>query len=394
MTDGRLRIVVTGYAGLLPAGGVTWDYLQYPVGFRELGHDVLYLEDTQQWPIYQNTAGEVSCASNVAYLAAAMKQFDLQDSWAYRDEVGGQFFGMPEAAVRRFCQSADLFVNVSCSTPLREEYLRIPVRALIDSDPMFTQVQCATGKTLSGGHSSLPAMVEQHTHLFTFGENVGAADCEVPCAGLRWQPTRQPVVLKYWPALPLPSPGAYTSIFNWTAAKEFSWAGRTWGQKNVEFMRILDVPARAPRVSFRIGVGQTGGEPFPAEVARRARWEVAAAETIAPDADAYQDFIRASRAEFSVAKHTYVQANTGWFSCRSACYLASGRPVVTQDTGWSRTVPTGCGLFAFRDAEGAVEAIERIEREPERHAQAARRVAEQEFDSAKVLNHLLAGMGF
>jgi phosphoribosylamine-glycine ligase len=170
--------------------------------------------------------------------------------------------------------------------------------------------------------------------------------------------------------------------------------GRRWGQKNMEFKRFLDVPQRAGGVSFRVGVGCTvGGDPFPADAARRVGWEVADPKRVAADIDSYQQFIRSSRAEFSVAKHTYVQANTGWFSCRSACYLASGRPVITQDTGWSSHLPTGQGLFAFATIEEALEAIRRIEQAPSEHSRAARVIAEEEFDSNRVLGKMLGELG-
>jgi hypothetical protein len=271
----NLSVVVSGYVGMLPAGGVTWDYIQYAVGFRELGCNVLYLEDTQAWPVY-NEGTETSCEPNVAYLASVMKRFEMSENWAYRDEVTGQCFGMSSEAIRRFCESADLLVNISCSMPLREEYLAIPLRVMVDTDPMFTQVQCATGRTMYGGRSSLPEMIRQHTHLFTFGESVGQPGCCVPSVGQRWLATRQPVVLRYWPAAPEPETGAYTSIFNWAACQDFEYMGRRWGQKNMEFKRFLDVPQRAGGVSFRVGVGCTvGGDPFPADAARRVGWEVA-----------------------------------------------------------------------------------------------------------------------
>ena len=180
MQQRKLKIVVTGFIGLMPAGGVTWDYIQYPLGFRELGCDVLYLEDTRVWPTYHYYSGEVSCVPNVKYLKSAMHRFDMDDCWSYRDEVTNKYFGMPENAVRRFCESADLFVNVSCATPLRDEYAAIPLRVMVDTDPMFTQVQCATGRTLYNQDSALPDMAARHTHLFTFGENLGRPGCEVP----------------------------------------------------------------------------------------------------------------------------------------------------------------------------------------------------------------------
>jgi hypothetical protein len=276
---------------------------------------------------------------------------------------------------------------------LREEYAAIPIRVLLDTDPMFTQVQAATGKSLYGGYSSLPEMMVNHTHHFTFGENVGEPGCDVPSGGWRWFRTRQPVVLKHWPKIPLPGEGAFTSVFNWSAAKEFEFCGRKWGQKNTEFMRFLHIPEELMDLRFTIAIGQTTDDPFPAEVAKKRGWRVLSAQAVAPDMASYQRFIHRSRAEFSVAKHTYVQAKTGWFSCRSACYLASGRPVVTQDTGWSAFLPNGAGLFAFSDSEMALAALREIERNPERNASAAREIAEEVFDSNKVLTKMLAEVG-
>ena len=182
-------------------------------------------------------------------------------------------------------------------------------------------------------------------------------------------------------------------MLNWTAFKEFEFMGRKWGQKNIEFLRFLDVPRQASNVAFSVAVGQTTGDPFPADLAQRDGWHVLNAQTVAADVDSYQRFILESRAEFSIAKQTYVQARTGWFSCRSACYLASGRPVVTQDTGWSGFIPSGCGLFAFSDTESALAAIRQIESDPEKHARAARQVAEDAFDSNKVLASMLSELG-
>jgi hypothetical protein len=388
-----LRVVVTGFIGLLPAGGVTWDYIQYPLGFRELGCDVIYVEDTQLWPVYQHSTGPISCESNIRYLAAEMRRFGLEDRWFYRDSMTGQHFGMPEDAVEQFCRSADVFINLSCSTPLREEYAAIPVRVLIDTDPMFTQVQYTTGKNLAGTPSPIREMVVSHTHLFTFGENIGRPGCAVPCNGRTWLSTRQPVVLKYWPRTALPHSGAYTTVFNWIAAKDFEFEGRIWGQKNFEFLRFLDIPRQVPTASFCIGVGQTTGDPFPFEMVRNEGWQVMDAQSIAYDSGSYQNFIQSSRAEFSVAKHAYVQARAAWFSCRSACYLAAGRPVVTQDTGWSAFIPNGCGLFAFVDSETALAAIRQIEGEFEKNARAARSIAEEVFDSNKVLAQMLSQLG-
>jgi hypothetical protein len=390
----RLRIIVGGYLGLMPAGGVTWDYVQYPAGFAALGHDVYYVEDTRLWPIYTAGANGLAGAGPLMpHLAGVMADFGLGDRWAYRDEVSGRYFGLSEQRVREVCRSADVFVNVSCSTFLRDEYRAVPVRILIDSDPMFTQVQYQAQVSVMPGEPGMREAINGHTHHFTFGENVGQSECRMPGCGVAWRRTRQPVLLDRWPVTDVPHGGAYTTLMNWTAAKKLTYQGQSWGQKDVEFRRFLDMPRRVPEVNLAVVVSQTTGAPFPAGEARRAGWQVLDPAERAADWSAYRIFLRQSRGEFSVAKETYVKACTGWFSCRSACYLAAGRPVVTQDTGWSRNLPTGRGLFAFRDPDEAAEAVHRVEADPVAHGRAARQLAEEFFDSRRVLGDLLRQAG-
>jgi hypothetical protein len=237
-------------------------------------------------------------------------------------------------------------------------------------------------------------LLEAHTHHFSFGENLGAPDCKVPTCGFTWRRTRQPVRLDLWPVTGPPSLGsAYTTLMNWTAGRPLNYGGGTWGQKDVEFRRFLDLPRRVQGVPLAVVVGQTTGAPFPAAQARAHGWEVMNPEEQAPDWRSYQAFLQRSRGEFAVAKETYVKARTGWFSCRSACYLAAGRPVVTQDTGWSRYLPSGRGLLAFRDEDEAVEALRRVEADPAGHARAARGLAEEFFDSDRILSDLLRQAG-
>jgi acyl carrier protein len=288
----RLRIVVGGYLGLLPAAGVTWDYVQYPAGFAALGHDVFYIEDTRLWPIYQPAGSDWGdCSGAVAHLAAVMEDFGLAGRWAYRDEASGRCFGLSEEKIREVCRTADVFVNVSCSTFLRDEYRAIPARALIDTDPMFTQVQHMSQQMFTPGAPGLRELIDGHNHHFTFGESVGRPECRMPDCGIEWRPTRQPIRLDLWkPLEPARSAGsAFTTLMNWTAAKPLEHDGTTWGQKNVEFERFFDLPSRVPGIPLAVAVGQTGdaGAPFPADAARAAGWRVLDPEVCAPDCAGY-----------------------------------------------------------------------------------------------------------
>ena len=391
----RLRIVVGGFLGLMPAGGVAWDYAQYPAGLAALGHDVWYVEDTRLWPVYQHADGAADCTPNVAHLGAVMSAFGLGDRWAYRDEASGQWFGRSGAEVNEFCRTADILINVSCATAAHERYAGIPVRALIDSDPMFTQVQLERAIGFTPGFGGMRALVAAHTHHFTFGEHIGHAGCRIPLGDVRWIPTRQPVCLDRWPATPVPrgADARFTTVMNWTVARPLEWQGESWGQKDVEMRRIAALPRKVGGVPLAVAVGQTTGSPFPRAEFEALGWQVLDPAVVAPDWRTYQQFLTQSRGELSVAKETYVKAMTGWFSCRSACYLAAGRPVIAQDTGWTRYLPSGDGLLAFTDIESAADAVQRVMRDPMAHGRAARRVAEEYFDARQVLSALLRDSG-
>jgi len=237
--------------------------VQWPLGFAELGHDVIYIEDTRLWPIYQEGAA-ADCTPNVARVKSVMEAFGMGSQWAYRDEVSGECFGLSLSHLQEFCRSADIFVNVSCSTFLRDEYMAIPVRALVDSDPMFTQIQYCTEVSLTSTQAGMREMFAGHTHFFTFGENIGHPDCRVPDCGVTWHRTRQPVCLAHWNAIPIRDTpeSCFTTLMNWTAAPPLEFQGDTWGQKNVSLMQYLDLPESIGGIKLAIAVGQTSSLPF------------------------------------------------------------------------------------------------------------------------------------
>lgn len=391
----KLRIIVGGFIGVMPVGGVTWDYLQYPLGLALLGHDVYYIEDTRLYPIYQKPGSDWKDASGcVEHLQKVMEHFGFVDRWAYRDEASGNCFGMSEARVKQISASADVFINISCSTFLRDEYLKIPARILVDSDPMFTQIQYESQAMFTPGKPGLRQIVDGHNHHFTFGENVNEDDCRIPLCGKIWKPTRQPVCLSFWrstlgSAVQTPS---FTTLMNWSAANVLNYQNEEWGQKDVEFQKYFTVPQFVANATFSAVINKTGGtqQAFTKDKIEAAGWNVLDPYQCGGDWQAYQEFIDRSDAEFSVAKNTYVKGKTGWFSCRSACYLAMSKPVVTQDTGWSKLIPSGKGVLAFNDLHTAVECLQAVVQDYKQHAASAREVANAYFDSNKVLEELLS----
>ena len=379
-----MRIIVTGLVGQYAFGGVAWDYLQFVEGFRQLDHDVFYLEDTEMWPYdpIQNTISE-DCTYNVNYLRGVMEKLGLADRWMYRSAPDASYHGHTEADAKEICATADLFLNVSGCGWLRPEYLAIPHKAFLDSDPMFTQV------ALASGNQDVFERIRAHDRHFTFAENIGARDCRVPHAGFHWIPTRQPVVLDWWNVGAAAPRDVFTTVMNWVSYKNCEYNRQTWGQKDVEFLKFLDLPQRTTQ-KFEIAMGMGPGMKRPTEMLQQKGWQIIEPADHLPDPWTYREYLSQSKGEWSVAKEGYVKSRSGWFSCRSACYLALGRPCVLQDTGWSNIYPTGHGLFAFRTLEEAVAGIEAIDADYAAHSRAARQLAAEMFDARTVLADLLA----
>jgi hypothetical protein len=377
-----LRIVVTGLIAQYPLGGVTWDYVQYVAGLARLGHDVFYLEDTGQWP-YDPTTNGVSegCDFSVRYLGSIMNRFDLGDRWAYRFPWQSQWFGMSDRRRADALRSADLLINVSGTLRDPSEYFGGPRLVYVDSDPVFTQVKLARGQV------DFRRLVDLHDVHFSFGEDLPG---DTPETGHRWRPTRQPILIREWDAS-APPRDVFTTIMNWTSFKPLAHGGRSFGQKDVELRRFIDLPAKARPTRLEIAINEGKTKRTPHDLLGHRGWQVVDPSAVCPDFDSYRDYIRTSKAEWSVAKNGYVDGRAGWFSGRSACYLAAGRPVVVQDTGFDAVLPVGEGILAFRTEDEAVAGIRDVEARYETHSRAARAIAEEYFDSDRVLARLLDG---
>ncbi|MCK8602494.1 glycosyltransferase [Desulfoferrobacter suflitae] len=375
-----LRIIVSGLIAQYPLGGVAWDYFQYVLGLARLGHDVYYFEDTGQWPYNPQEGGtSKGCEFNVKYLADIMEHYGLGERWAYRFPWESQWFGLPDGKRREVIRSADLLINISGVLERPEEYRSAGRLIYIDSDPVFTQVKLARGQR------DFRKLIDMHDVLFSFGECFSAA---VPDTGHRWRPTRQPVVLSEWrPGRPRRE--AFTTVMNWTSYNPVVYAGQTYGQKDIEFLRFVDLPRLVSPTVLELAVNEGKTRHTPRSLLAHKGWKVVDPAVVCPDFDSYRRYIESSKGEWSVAKNGYVVGQAGWFSCRSACYLAAGRPVIVQDTGFRPVLPVGEGLLAFSSIEQAVSAIRQVEADYERHARTARAIAETCFDANKVLSRLL-----
>jgi hypothetical protein len=378
--ESKLRIIVTGLIAQYPLGGVTWDYFQYVLGLAQMGHDVYYLEDTGQWPYNPQEGGlGKDCDFNVRYLAAVMSGYGLAERWAYRFPWQSQWFGLSDAKRQEVIGSADLLINVSGTLERPEGYRQVNRLAYIDSDPVFTQVKLARGQL------DFRKWIDVHDVQFSFGECLSA---EVPETGHHWRPTRQPIVLSEWhPERPFRE--VFTTVMNWTSYKPVVYGNRSYGQKDIEFARFEELPRLINPTALEIAVNAGKTRRTPRHLLGHKGWRVVDPAEVCPDLESYRNYIESSKAEWSVAKNGYVVGRSGWFSCRSACYLAAGRPVAVQDTGFGAVLPTGEGLLAFSTVEEAVASIKEIEANYERHAKAAREIAEEYFDATTVLTHLV-----
>jgi hypothetical protein len=386
----KLTIIVTGYAATYPFGGATWDYLQYVLGFKRLGHRVYYLEDTGKWlwDMINKTFTD-DARANVAYLAKwlAALDTDLAHSWAFRD-VHDQYYGMSQAEVVRLCRDADIFINYSGSCILREEYMACRTKVYLDTDPLYNQageIDYLRGTADAQTRWAVDYIL-QHDRFLSFAENIGKPQCSIPTALCPWQPTRQPIVLEYWEKPYLPVRDVYTTVMSWQSNEgAVTVDGVVYGGKHAEFAKLIGLPRRTPQ-AVELAIG--GGLP-PLHLLAQHGWQVVDGYAVSANPWKYREYIRASKAEFSVAKQAYVATHSGWFSCRSACYLAAGKPVVIQDTGFSECIPTGKGILAFATEEEALEAIARVNGDYQLHAVAATRLAREYFDAAQVLQAFL-----
>jgi hypothetical protein len=370
--------VFAGALGRFPIGGHAWIDLHYLLGLRSLGHEVFYLEDCGEgsW-VYDWEAEQLTTdlAYPCAYIRSCLEPHGLGDRWTYRAADVAEGCTLEQAA--SFCASADLLVvRGSPITIWREEYDWPRRRAYIDVDPPFSQF------SLIDGRPDFVETARRCEHLFTIAQRIEQPDCLVPDAGRKWLKTVSPVFLPEWPVAQGEGE-CYTTIMQWRSYPDKVFEGRAYGNKDREFPAFMDLPGRAD-ARFRMAV--TG---LPPEVLTRAGWEVEEGWVASKTPNAYRAFIQRSRGEFTVAKHAYVQTRCGWFSDRTACYLASGRPAIVQDTGLSDWLPLGEGLLAFSTLDQAVDAVARVEQDYDRHRRAARQIAERYFDSSHVLKHFL-----
>lgn len=380
MNPRRLTVIVSGMVAADPwQGGAAWATLQYVLGLQDLGHDVFLIE-----PVPDGTpsdaAAPLAASETARYFSLVTAAFGLEERAALLRAGTRETFGLPYGRLVEIAGRADVLLNLSGL--LRDDELTLPVgrRVYVDLDPAFCQLWHAV--------EGIDMRFGGHTHFATVGLQVGDTGCAVPTCDRQWIKTLPPVVLDHWPVAQRISYAAATTVGNWRAYGSVEHEGVFYGQKAHSLRPLLALPSLTD-TPFVLALGIHPDETPDLDALRENGWTLLDPTDVAGRPWDYQAFVQGSRLEFGLAKSGYVLSHSGWFSDRSACYLASGRPVVAQETGFSNYLPTGAGLFPFATADDVVAAFDEIESDYEKHSAAARDLAREHFDSARVLTNLL-----
>jgi len=386
----RPLVVVLGMMGRCPFGGQTWLYLNWLRGLEKAGCDVYYVEDDAAWP-YDPRVDSITDDPTYAvrHIDTAMARIGLAGRWAYRalyrsaDEVHGR----TKAQLLDLYRDCDALLNVCGATVLNDDHMKSRFKVYVETDPVTNQLELAIGKPKTR------EMLAAHDRIVTYGENYGAADCGVPMDGFRYLKTRQPIDLELWPYVFDPKAPSYTTIGNWKQnGHDVVWNGETYyWSKHHEFLKFIELPQRRPNVRFDLWLNVD--EESDRQRLREHGWAFSSPLQASLEPFGYQGLFQQSRAEWTVAKDQNVRLRSGWFSERDACYLASGKPVIAQSTGFENVLPTGEGLFAFRTMDDVLAAIDTIESDYARASRAARAVAEEHLEAGRVCRKFMEDIG-
>ncbi len=377
--------VVVGFIGKLPLAGMALANLHTMAGLEGLGYQVHYVErQNGSGDCYDPRSNEMTDdpTAALAFLQGVLPRYGLAASDYSFVDVNGICHGSGWSRLRDVLSRASFVLDMGDATWFDELSL-CPRRGFIDVDPMFTQLQ------LLAGEGRKAESTKHYDTAFSHGVRIGMPDCSIPAAGRRWIPARTAVATRFWKADTQGASEPITTLMNWTSGREVTHEGRSYGYKNREFDRFMTLPSRT-RWSCVVAMG--GGAPR--DRLGELGWQLVSPLAVTGTIDAYQAFIAGSAADFGVAKHAYVESQCGWFSDRSTCYMAAGRPVLHQDTGIGDWLPVGEGVLLFSTLDEAVERLRELELDYARHARAARAIAEEHFEASAVLGKMLSDAGW
>ena len=388
----KKKIVVMGFMAGMPIAGVVWQHVHYIVGLQRLGHEVYYIEDQSRYPYNPVT---FSLTDDYSYatktLGKLARKFGFEGRWSFcaRYLSDSPCVGLPKNKIVQLYREADAILNVCGSHEFNDDLLASGRVIYVESDPGLEQIKVDKDESVTIDY------LRKHRALFTFGENIGTNAFPVPLHGFTWKPTRQPVVTDFWRTdSPARRSAIFTSVANWSTSgiKDIEWRGENYlWSKSLEFLKFVEAPAHSGE---EFEVATTIKDEPTRELFLRNRWRLVDPHPLSIDCDRYKAYLQNSKGEFTVAKDQYVRLRTGWFSDRSACYLACGRPVVTQETGFTRHYYGGRGgLFAFQTLDEIAEAVREINADYKAHCRAAFEIAAEFFEAEKVLALLLERTG-
>jgi hypothetical protein len=379
----RLTLLVSGMmAGVPFQGGASWAMLQYVLGLARLGHEVVFVEPVER-TVLQPAGTSLAESRSAAYARRHLVPLLGSDRFALLLAGTRETLGVSYAELEEYARRADVLINISGMLADDRLLDAVPLRLFLDLDPGFTQVWHETGEGKS---------FDAHTHFATIGRAIGKDGCPVPTCGRTWIPTLPPVVLERWPPAGRPVRDAFTTVGHWRSYGSIEHNGLAYGQRAHSFRGLIELPGRTA-ANLELALAIHPDELRDLEALAANGWKLVDPDRAAGTPARYREFIRASKGELSVAKSGYVTPRSGWFSDRSACYLASGRPVVAQETGFCEYLPTGEGLLAFESVDEAAAALATVEEDWELHGGAARALAEEHLDSDRVLSGLLRRVG-
>ena len=374
--------MISGAIGSHPisSAGNSWAFLQYVLGFRKLGFETYYVEQLNPEDTVDNAwnTADFMLSANVRYFHEIVERFELAGQAALLQRNGPGYVGLSHADVERLAPDIDLLINGSGRLHAQSVLGAVRRRMYLDLDPGYTQIW----QERHGADMNLKG----HDVYVTVGLNLGEADCPLPTCGINWQKTLPPVVLGQWTTTQQPGE-TYSTVADWRGYSPIEWDGIWYKQKADEFKRIIEIPRRVP-VPFELCLFIDTDETDCIQLEQHG-WRLVSPAVHAANPDSYRDYIFGSRGEFTAVKHGYAAGRTGWFSDRSACYLAAGRPVITQDTSAGRHIVTGTGFITFNDLDTAVAAVAHVENDYASHAAAATAFAQEYLDSDIVLPRLL-----
>lgn len=377
--------IVIGFIGKLPMAGMSLYNVHYIIALQTLGYEVHYVEhQNSEYECYDPNTDTMTNDPSYAidYLGSLLRQFSMTPEHYSFIDLDNRCYGSGWNILRGTLNHAD-FILTLCDPTWFDELERCPQRAFVDGDPLFTQVEISDGKGIKA------EALKKYGILFTYGVRIGKKGCTIPTAGRKWIPTRPVVATELWKPTPAGFALPVTALMHWAAGGDVTYNAQVYGHKNKEFERFIQLP-RIIKKPFDLAIGG----PAPKERLRKYGWNLVNPLTTSKTIKSYKEFIGGSYADLGIAKHAYVASRSGWFSDRSTCYMAGGRPVLHQDTGCGDWLPTGEGVLLFSDIKDVLEALISLDKDYERHSRAARRIAEEHFEAAKVVGRMLDDAGF